>query len=157
MATRRLEHLEPYALAAQDAAGARASSAALAAFRPGDDGTVTLRLEDHRTGQQVEAPVAAVAVRLLTQALAQMAEGHAVTLLPLDAELSTQQAADLLGVSRPYLVKLLEEGRIPFRKVGAHRRVRAAALRDYLADYQRQGLEALAAITSEAQRMGLYE
>ena len=157
MSTLRKDRLEPYALPVRDAPGARESSAALAAFVPGDDGTVTLRREDRRTGRQVEAPVAAVALRLLTQALAQMAEGHAVTLLPLDAELSTQQAADLMGVSRPYFVKLLEEGRIPFRKVGAHRRVRAEALRHYLSEYQRQGLEALAAMTAEAQQMGLYE
>jgi excisionase family DNA binding protein len=86
-----------------------------------------------------------------------MAEGHSVTLLPLDAELSTQQAADLLGVSRPYFVKLLEEGRIPFRKVGAQRRVRLEALRHYIANYQQEASAALEEMTADAQRAGLYE
>lgn len=157
MATRRNQLLKPYALTAREAQGARESSVAIADFVQGDEQPITLRLLDRRTGEQVEAPVAAAALHLLTQALAQMAEGHAVTLLPLDAELSTQQAADLMGVSRPYFVKLLEEGRIPFRKVGAQRRVRSEALQRYLAEYQQQAAEAVATMTADAQRLGLYE
>jgi excisionase family DNA binding protein len=157
MATRHNQPFQPYSLPADEAQDARASSATLAEFVHGDEQHVTVRLEDRRTGQQVEAPVAAAALRLLTQALAQMADGHAVTLLPLDAELSTQQAADLMGVSRPYFVKLLEEGRIPFRKVGSQRRVRSEALRRYLTEYQRAATQALAEMTAEAQRLGLYE
>jgi excisionase family DNA binding protein len=62
-----------------------------------------------------------------------------------------------MGVSRPYLVKLLEEGRIPFRKVGSQRRVRFEALRRYLETYQREAVQALSAMTTEAQQRGLYE
>ena len=157
MSTLRQDRLEPYSLPARDAQGARESSAAIAEFVHGEDEPITLRLEDRRTGRQMEATLGAAVLRLLTQALAQMAEGHAVMLLPLDAELSTQQAADLLGVSRPYFVKLLEEGRIPFRKVGSQRRVRSEALQRYLVAYQQEAGQALAALTADAQRLGLYE
>jgi excisionase family DNA binding protein len=83
-------------------------------------------------GEEIALP--AGAVRLLARLLSEMGEGHAVTLLPLDAELSSQGAAQILNVSRPYVVRLLDEGKIPSRKVGTHRRV---WLRDVL-DYKRR-------------------
>jgi excisionase family DNA binding protein len=116
-----------------------------------------LRLEDPRTGKQIEATVPSVAVRVLAEVLSQMAEGNPVTLVSLQAELSTQQAADLLGVSRPYVVKLLEKGTIPFRKVGEQRRVRYRDLLRYMEEYQAQARAALDEMTAEAQRLGLYE
>lgn len=70
------------------------------------------------------------AVTLFAQILAQLADGRGVSVIPSEAELTTQQAADLLGVSRPYLIGLLEVEQIPHRKVGRHRRI---ALSDLLA------------------------
>ncbi len=106
------------------------------------------------------APEAAVtlppqAFELLMRVLAHLANGNAVTIVPVHAEVTTQQAADVLNVSRPYLIKLLDEGKVPYRKVGTHRRV---MLRDLLEfkrqdDAERQGI--LAELTAEAQKLGL--
>lgn len=74
-------------------------------------------------GQTSELRLPSAALRFLAAALSEMAQGNAVSLLPLHTELTTQEAADILNVSRPYLVGLLENGAMPFRKVGVQRRV----------------------------------
>src|SRR5919106_7101400 len=113
---------------AQEAALAQETSRKLAAVLNGR-GTVSARFGTaSKETETIELP--ASAVRLLLDILEQMARGNAVTLMPVHAaELTTQQAADLLGVSRTHLVQLLDEGkiahRIAHRKVGTHRRIRA--------------------------------
>jgi excisionase family DNA binding protein len=79
------------------------------------------RLQLEVDGQRLEVPLAAV--KLLMDALAQMALGRAVQIVPHHAELTTQQAADFLNISRPHLIKLLEGGALPFHKAGTHRRI----------------------------------
>ena len=73
----------------------------------------------------------AAAVRLLGALLTELAKGNAVTLMPHHAELTTQEAADLLNVSRPFVVSLIEDGQLPHHKVGTHRRIRFSDLMTY--------------------------
>ncbi len=82
-----------------------------------------------------------------------MASGQAVTIAPVHQRLTTQEAADLLGISRPTLVKLLEAGEIPFEQPGRHRRVRLAdvlAYRDRASEMRREALDRMVAIADEA-------
>jgi excisionase family DNA binding protein len=97
----------------------------------------------------------AAALVLLSQILGELAKGNPVTVLPHEAELSTQQAADLLRVSRPFVIKLIDEGQIPCRKVGLHRRIRLADLLRFKQNNERERDTALAQLQAEAQALNL--
>ena len=106
---------EPVVPTEKEAALARESSRQLSRYGRKD---LTVQVAG---GGEIVLP--APAVRLLVRLLSEMADGNAVTLVPIHAELTTQQAADLLGVSRPFVIKQMEDGLIPYRTIGAHRRV----------------------------------
>jgi len=111
-----------------DAALAKETGRVLAS-RLCDDDLLRLRIVDNRSSQTVKLPAAAA--RLLVRILEEMARGNAVTVIPVRAELTTQEAADMLNISRPSLIQLLDEGKIDYRRVGTHRRVRLDALMNY--------------------------
>lgn len=95
------------------------------------------------------------AFRLLTNILNQMAMGNAVTLIPIHAELTTQQAAEILNVSRPFVIKLTEEKVLPCRTVGKHRRILFRDLMDYKRRSQATSTAAMDELAAQAQKLGL--
>lgn len=136
-----------------DARLARESSRLLA-IQLGQRSSVRLQLLDD--GDEAESvTVPASALRLFLRLLTEMAQVNAVTLIPTHAELTTQQAADLLNVSRPYLVKLLDGGKIPFRTVGKYRRVRFDDLMAYKRRDDEAREEILDQLTAEAKELGM--
>lgn len=128
-------------------AGLAKETSRLLASRLKKGAPMKLRLDDEAT-VKLPAPAAALLVRILEE----MARGNAVTIIPVHAELTTQEAADMLNISRPSLIQLLEEGKIDYRRAGTHRRVRFEALMKYkrhVDEERRKALDELAAYDQE--------
>ncbi len=106
-------------------------------------------------GREVVLPEPIVDV--LVQVAEAMRAGLAVTVAPHNLSLSTQEAADLLGVSRMTVVRLLEAGQIPFDRPGRHRRIRMVDVLDYRHRQRRRAEQALADMVADTERLGLYE
>ncbi len=139
---------EPIVPSTDDAEIARRSSETLSRYV-----SHKLSVRVGTTNDEIELPEGVV--RLLVDILANMAEGNAVTLMPVHAELTTKQAADILGVSRPYLIGLLEKGAIPYRKVGTHRRVYFDDVRAYKKRVSEEREGALNRLVEEAQSLDM--
>lgn len=137
---------------ASDSALAKESSRKLAAHL---ERSPELLLQVKSGGTSDELALPPLALKLLVRVLAELGQGNAVTLTPLRAELTTQQAADLLNVSRPHLVKLLDDGSIPSRKVGSHRRVLLEDLLAYKRDFQARRQAALEELAGLSQDLGM--
>ncbi|MGE5597243.1 MAG: helix-turn-helix domain-containing protein [Hyphomicrobiales bacterium] len=111
----------------------------------------SLLLEDHECS---ELPPALA--ELLRQALEELSRGRSVQLLATGGEMTTQQAADYLNVSRPYLIRLLDRGELPFRRTGTHRRLRIEDVERYRARRSARRAELLHEMVQEAEEQGMY-
>ncbi|RJF99438.1 helix-turn-helix domain-containing protein [Noviherbaspirillum saxi] len=94
-------------------------------------------------------------LRLFADVLGSLAQGKAIAVMPKELDVTTQEAAMFLNVSRPYLVRLLEEGKIPFHKVGTHRRIRFEDVVQYKEDRQKISKDALQKLADQAQELGM--
>ena len=137
---------------AAEAALAKETSRVLAS-RLRDADPMQMRIPGVSGEQTVAVP--ASAVRLLVSILEEMARGNAVTLIPVHAELTTQQAADMLNMSRPSLIQLLEDKKIDHRLVGTHRRVPFESLMRYKRQADAARRKALAELAAYDQELGL--
>jgi excisionase family DNA binding protein len=106
-------------------------------------------------GQEITLPDSIL--RLVSEALAAAASGKQLRLVEEDAEVSPEKAAEFLQVSRPYLVRLLDHGEIPFHYVGTHRRITMSELIEYRRKRKIKSKEALQRMTELSEEMGLYD
>jgi excisionase family DNA binding protein len=139
---------EPILAPDKDAQNVRELDAALAESE-GVAKLITPLGEEHELPHSVYEVLAGV--------IHEMARGNAIKVMPVHAELTTQEAANLLNVSRPFLVKLLEKGEIDYRKVGTHRRIRLEDLLVYRDQRDAERRQLLDEIASESQELGLYD
>ena len=123
--------------------------------RAGNIKKSTKEVEIGIKGEEDSIKIPVSALKHLNTIMNLMAQGKAITVNPVDAEITTQEAADLLLVSRPYLVKLLENGKIPFHMVGSHRRIRLEDLLAYKKQMEKEREEALTELTRISQELGL--
>lgn len=115
----------------------------------------TIHLVGDESHEFTEVVVPSVAFRLLVDILDELGNGSAVTVAPVSAELTTQQAANLLNVSRPYLIKLLDERTIPYRRVGNRRKVLFVDLMEYQRHDEALRRGIADELAAEAQNIGL--
>jgi excisionase family DNA binding protein len=136
----------------KEAEAAAQGKRVLAAFLATEFETQRIDIFDEKNqAQQVEVPTSAL--RLLVDILSELSNGNAVRVVPIHAELTTQEAADLLNVSRPHLVKLLEEGVLPHHKTGRHRRVRLVNLMRFKSQRDRASEIAMEDLAKQAQEL----
>ena len=112
-------------------------------------------IEIEVSGEKEHVKIPVSAFKFLNTILEHMAQGKAVSIIPSGAEITTQQAAEMLNVSRPHVVKLLEEGELPFHKVGTHRRIKLKDLQKYRVSMEKEREEALTELAKQAQELDM--
>ncbi len=118
-------------------------------FAPAE--SVTIQRDDGDESIEIPRQVFNVLMRVL----AVMSEGKAFSLIPMDKELTTQQAADILNVSRPYLNKILDLGDIAHRKVGRNRRIKFSDLMEYKKSQEQKSKDALQELANQSQELDM--
>ncbi len=152
-----MQQLQNHLPSAEEASLAKACSRELSAILETKAETQTLLLSDPSDVQhQVEVPSSAL--RLLVDVLTELGEGNTVKLIPVHAELTTQEAADILSVSRPTFIKLLDDGLIPYSRTGNRRKVKFTDVQAYKESLERKRLATLDELSALDQELGLgYE
>lgn len=112
-------------------------------------------IEIQETKEKIKIPLRAL--KLLAKILKATSQGNPISIIPVAIEMTTQAAAEFLGCSRPHLVKLLEDGAIPFTKVGKHRRVKFEDLADYKKKKREEREALLIEIMKGDEELGLYD
>lgn len=112
-------------------------------------GEATLRIREPETKKPIEVTLTPAMSDIFLELLRHIGSGHAVTLVPIQEMLTTQQAADLLNVSRPHLIKLLDQNAMPHTLVGRHRRIRAEDIFTYKAMRDEERARALDALIGD--------
>lgn len=148
MSAQKIVHLPTAAEVEQ----AKISSRTLSKYADVDRVKLSLRGSNDETDELV---LPGHVLQILLDVLAEMSQGNAISLIPYHQEISTQEAANLLNVSRPFLVQLLEAGKIPFRKVGTHRRVKLQHVLEYKEQVDRQRQTTLDELTQLSQDEGM--
>jgi excisionase family DNA binding protein len=137
----------------QDIELAKESSRALAKYADQDRVTLKITGED---GQSEDIILPGHIMAMLLKISTEMSQGKAISLIPVNAELTTQEAANMMNVSRPHLVKLLEQEALPFHKVGTHRRIYLKDLLAYMEDNDKARSQSLDDLAALSQELGLY-
>lgn len=131
---------------------AKVSSRTLSKYAGVDRVQLSLKVDNQPTEDLI---LPGHVLQILLEVLSEMSKGNAISLVPHHHELSTQEAANLLNVSRPFLVALLEQGEIPFRKVGTHRRVLLKDVMAYKERTDQQRKASLDELTALSQKEGM--
>ena len=138
----------------EEAALAKLSSRELAAYVETREATQKLSLTD-RDGQTHQVDIPVTALRLLVDILTELGEGNTVNLIPVHAELTTQEGADLLNMSRPTFIRLLDDGNIPYHRAGNRRKVKYTDVMASKTRVDQQRRQALDELSELDQDLGL--
>lgn len=133
-----------------DASDSKLATLASRSLARARDQQVAVRLDD---GTELVLPKSVT--ELLVRVLTELSHGNMVSIVPVHAELTTQEAANQLNVSRPYLIKLLEQGKLPFHKVGSHRRIKYTDLKEFRDNFEIEREKAMQFLADQAQELGL--